>query len=426
MATGVPLKKNVSKNYSFSIEYNNKLDEDEVLAIKASKLEKALEIKRDNKDNKWINKLIWGENLNALLALCKDDTVRGKVRLVYIDPPYGTNSVFLCREQKEAYTDNLEGAQFIEFIRERLIVLRELLADDGSIYVHLDEKMIFPIKLVMDEVFGSKNYRNFITRQKCNRKNATRNKYGNISDYILFYTKSDKYVWNRAYEPWGEEDIIKQYPCIDEVTGKRYKKVPIHAPGTRNGETGGEWRGMLPPTGKHWQYLPRKLDEFDAKGEIYWSATGNPRRKIYFENSEGIPVQDIWLDTKDIINQNDKITGYPTEKHISLLDRVVKASSNVGDIVLDCFCGSGTTIVSAESYGRRWIGIDAGEYSIDTIIKRFARGSKSMGDFVNKNQQLEICTERVLKTSMEILVSNENANETTKKIKEWNEMFKAD
>ena len=188
MATGVPLKKNSGHNISFTISYENKLSEEEILTLPESRLEKVLEINKgvSEPESEWINKLIWGENLNVLLALCKNEQVKGKVKLVYIDPPYGTNSIFLCREQKEAYTDNLVGAEFIEFIRERLILLRELLAEDGSIYVHLDEKMIFPIKLIMDEVFGSKNYRNFITRQKCNRKNATRNKYGNVSDYILF------------------------------------------------------------------------------------------------------------------------------------------------------------------------------------------------------------------------------------------------
>ena len=141
--------------------------------------------------------------------------------------------------------------------------------------------MAFTMKLIMDEVFGEKNCRAFITRKKCSTKNYTKNTYGNVSDYILFYSKTSDYVWNRPYEPWQYEKMIEQYPCIDEKTGRRYKKVPIHAPGIRNGETGKEWRGKLPPKGKHWQYTPEKLDELDKAGEIYWSPKGNPRRMVY-------------------------------------------------------------------------------------------------------------------------------------------------
>jgi adenine-specific DNA-methyltransferase len=259
------------------------------------------------------------------------------VRLVYIDPPYATQSVFQSRSQTDAYSDLLVGAHYIEFLRERLILLRELLADDGSIYVHLDDKMAFHVKVIMDEVFGRGNFRNWITRKKCNPKNYTRRAYGNVADYILFYTKSDTYVWNRPFDDWTAERAEKEYTYTEEGTGRRYKKVPIHAPGVRHGETGQPWRGMTPPPGKHWQFQPRTLDEMDARGEIYWSPTGNPRRKIYLDASDGVPVQDIWLDFRDAHNQNIAITGYPTEKNPDLLARLIQASSNPGDLVLDCF-----------------------------------------------------------------------------------------
>jgi adenine-specific DNA-methyltransferase len=176
----------------------------------------------------------------------------------------------------------------------------------------------------------------------------------------------------------------KEYSCI-ELDGRRYKKVPIHAPGIRNGETGKEWKGKLPPHGKHWQYTPDKLDEMDARGEIYWSATGNPRRKLYLENSAGIPIQDVWLDVRDAHNQNAHITGYPTEKPAALLKRIIEASSNPGDLILDCYAGSGTTLVVASELGRRWIGVDRGQEAITTMLHRFANGSERMGDFVNAN-----------------------------------------
>lgn len=347
------------------------------------------------KGNPANNRLYYGDNLHVLANLLNDDSVSGKIRLIYIDPPFATKSVFQSRTQTDAYTDLLEGSHYIEFIRERLILLRELLAEDGSIYVHLDENMAFYIKVVMDEVFGKGNFRNWITRKKCNPKNYTRKTYGDISDYILFYTKSKDYVWNRAVEEWTEEKILKEYTYIEEGTGRRYKKVPVHAPGERNGETGKEWHGMMPPKGKHWQYTPKTLDEMDARGEIYWSPTGNPRRKVYLDESQGIPAQDIWLDFRDAHNQNIEITGYPTEKNPNLLKRIINASSNAGDLVLDCFSGSGTTLQSAAELQRNWIGIDNSREAIKTILSRFINGSSPMGDYV-KNGKAKTTKEKSL------------------------------
>lgn len=140
------------------------------------------------------NRLYYGDNLPILASLLYASSIRGKVRLIYIDPPFATKSVFQSRAQADAYCDLLAGAHYVEFIRERLILLRELLAEDGSIYVHLDENMAFHIKIIMDEIFGPGNFRNWITRKKCNPKNYTRKTYGNISDFIIFYTKSDNYI----------------------------------------------------------------------------------------------------------------------------------------------------------------------------------------------------------------------------------------
>ena len=195
-----------------------------------------------------------------------------------------------------------------------------------------------------------------------------------------------EYVWNRAVEKWTEEKILKEYTYIEEGTGRRYKKVPVHAPGERNGETGKEWRGMMPPKGKHWQYTPKTLDEMNARGEIYWSPTGNPRRKVYLDESQGIPAQDIWLDFRDAHNQNIEITGYPTEKNPDLLKRIINASSNAGDLVLDCFAGSGTTLQTATDLNRKWIGIDNSREAITTILGRFTHGSLPMGDYVNNGK----------------------------------------
>ena len=328
------------------------------------------------------NRLIHGDNLAVMAGLLQDSAVCGKVQLCYIDPPYSTQSVFHSRNEKAAYMDLLKGPEYLEFLRERLILIRELLADSGSVYVHLDETMAFHAKIICDEIFGTKNFRNWITRKKCNTKNYTKHQFGDISDYILFYTKTDDYVWNRPCIGWTEETMLREYSYIDS-NGRRFKKVPIHAPGERNGETGKLWKGMMPPKGKHWQYVPSKLDQLDEKGEIFWSKNGNPRRKIYFDTkTEGIPIQDIWMDFKDPHNQNIKITGYPTEKNFEMLKMIVEASSGKGDLVLDCFTGSSTTLEAAEETGRHWIGIDSSVEAIEVSTKRLLYGRERMGDYV--------------------------------------------
>lgn len=387
MATGIPKTKwngrKVNKqepSQAATLAYPDKLSEQQILATLPGIYSDVNQI--DNPSGR----LFYDDNLPVLSCLRDDSTVLGKVQLIYIDPPYATGNVFKSRRQKDAYTDTLTGAGYLEFMRHRLIFLRELLADDGSIYVHLDQNMAFHVKVLMDEIFGPKNFRNLITRKKSNPKNYTRKTYGNISDFILFYTKSDSYVWNRAYYEWTAKDAKREYPCIESNTGRQYKKVPVHAPGTRNGKTGTAWRGKMPPDGKHWQYTPEKLEAMDVRGEIYWSPTGNPRRKIYLDESKGKAVQDIWLDGKDAHNQNIKITGYPTEKNPTILHRIIESSSNPNDLVLDCFAGSGTTLEVASKLNRQWIGIDDSQLAIETILKRFMYGTDIMGDFVNPSK----------------------------------------
>ncbi len=380
-STQILLSEIFSESTDYEITYKGKVSENEIINTSCAKDYECLFGEFNE------NKLFYGENLDVLRYLLQKGGYKEKVNLIYIDPPYGTNSIFQSRNQKDSYKDDLIGSHFIEFIRRRLVLMRELLSQDGSIYVHLDTNMVSQVKIIMDEVFGAKNFRGFITRKKCSNKNATRNTYGNISDYLLFYSKTDNFIWHRATTSWSDEKILKEYPCVDEVTGRRYKKVPIHAPGVRNGETGKEWRGMLPPPGKHWQYTPAHLDEFDKKGEIYWSATGNPRRKVFLDMDKGIPVQDIWLDVQDSLNQSIKTTGYPTEKNPDLLKRIIEASSKKGDLILDCFAGSGTTLEVAETLGRKWIGVDNSLEAIDNILKRLLVGLAEMGDYVNKKEK---------------------------------------
>jgi adenine-specific DNA-methyltransferase len=378
MAVPVPWKGRqvAAADHGLRLEYAGKKSVGEILAIPPG----VYETKGACVEGQ--NRLYHADNIGVLAALAQDENIAGQVRLIYIDPPFATAAAFESRTQTHAYDDRLVGAAYVESLRERLVLLHRLLADDGSLYLHLDERMVFHMRVILDEIFGMQNYRNCLTRKKCNPKNYTRKTYGNVADYILFYTKGEAYVWNRAVEPWDDARAAKEYQCVDEH-GRKYKKVPVHAPGVRHGETGEPWRGKMPPPGKHWQYRPSTLDEMDARGEIYWSSTGNPRRKVFLDKSEGVPLQDIWLDVRDAHNQNIHVTGYPTEKNPSLLTRIIEASSNPGDLVMDCYAGSGTALAVASQLGRRWIGVDRSDEAIRTILHRFERGTEPMGDFVN-------------------------------------------
>ena len=411
MATGISQKK--TKKIPIEVSYSDKIGEKEILEFKYSEYKKIAEINGIGN-----NQFYYGDNLDGLLNLLNSGMM-GKIELIYIDPPFATESSFVNKEQKHAYSDDLAGAEYVEFLRERLIIMRELLSNTGSIYLHLDNKMAFTMKLIMDEVFGEDNCRAFITRKKCSTKNYTKNTYGNISDYIMFYSKNSNYTWNRPYSPWKLENMIEQYPCIDEKTGRRYKKVPIHAPGIRKGETGKEWHGMMPPKGKHWQYTPEKLDEMDRLGEIYWSPTGNPRRKVFCDSKKGVPIQDIWLDYRDSINQATKTTGYPTEKNYEMMKMIIGASSNEDDIILDCFAGSGTTLGAAFELKRKWIGMDNSVESLKAILKRFITGVELYGDYItiNTHQQLSLDIDEKCPFELYINEKDSNYNEIIKQIK---------
>lgn len=326
------------------------------------------------------NAFLLADNFYGLKTLTK--SYKSSVSLIYIDPPYGTGKDFHSRNLKHAYKDVFGKASWTEFMRRRLILMHELLSDNGSIYVHIGHQMLFHLKLIMDEVFGENNFRNMIVRKKCSSKNYTKNQYPNLNDYILFYSKTDNYIWNQPSVPATEEWVDKEYTKKDDKG--RYKLVPIHAPGKRNGETGKEWKGMLPPNGKHWQLTPEKLDQLDEKGEIYWSKSGNPRRKVYLPPNKQRPLTDYWDQYRDAHHQSIKITGYPTEKNLDMLKMIINASSNPGDLVLDPFNGSGTTVQAANELKRRWIGIDQSFTAAEATLKRLRHGVERMGDFVER------------------------------------------
>jgi adenine-specific DNA-methyltransferase len=319
------------------------------------------------------NILIKGENLFVLQKLKKD--YAGKIDIIYIDPPFSTNNVFTIgnsrissisksNDDEIAYYDTFKRPDLIKFIRERLIVARELLTDVGSIYLHTDYKIGHYVKVMMDEIFGIDNFRNDITRIKCNPKNFYRKAYGNIKDMILFYSKTKNTIWNDPKLPFCNKDKIKLFKKIDKM-GRAYTTVPLHAPGeTKNGATSTTFRGLFPPKGRHWRCSPHDLERLDLEGKIEWSSNGNPRKIVYADERDGKKMQDIW-EFKDYQHP-----AYPTEKSLNLLKTIILASSNESSKVLDFFCGSGTTLVAAQELNRTWIGIDQSEQAIKVAKKK--------------------------------------------------------
>lgn len=312
-----------------------------------------------------------GDNLKGLELL----TRRGLCTdLVYIDPPFATGNDFLISEGRAntisasgtiAYSDRRQGAAYLKPLRRQLRAIQRVMSPTGSIYVHIGLSVEHRVRLLLDEVFGAENFRNSITRIKCNPKNFNRNAYGNIKDTILFYSVSPKKLtWHPQREPLSEDDIARLYPQTD-VFGRRYTTTPLHAPGvTRDGETGKPWRGIEPPAGRHWRYRPEKLEQLDAQGLVAWSSTGNPRLKKFAEDSRGKLPQDVW-EYKDPQNPL-----YPTQKNADMLRRIILTSSNPGDVVLDCFAGSGETLVQAHGLGRRFMGMDVSAAAQGVIRKR--------------------------------------------------------
>lgn len=308
-----------------------------------------------------------------------------KVDLIYTDPPYGTNKEFIDRDLKHSYSDRRNPGEQYDYLKERIVLMRDLLNDDGSIYLHIGSELIGECKIILDEVFGKSNLRSVITRKKCSSKNSTKNSYPDLNDYILFYSKTKNYKFFQQGTTPSAEWINKEYTKQDSKG--RYKLVPIHAPGIRYGETGKKWRGKLPPKGKHWQLTPNKLEKLDKEGEIHWSKNNNPRRKVRLTKDKIIPFTNYWSNFRDPHHQSIKISGYPTEKNLDMLKLIVKSSSEEGDTLLDPFCGSGTFLEASSSLSRNFIGFDNSPVAAEHTFKRLRFGSSRMGDHVNKTKQ---------------------------------------
>ncbi|MBI2900955.1 MAG: site-specific DNA-methyltransferase [Planctomycetes bacterium] len=346
------------------------------------------------------NRLIWtNDNLVALQTLLderdaktKDYRYRGKVDLVYIDPPFMVNADFRADNAIDIELDEKAGVQarkepslveilaykdtwrqgldsFLSMLRARLLILKQLLTPTGSIYVHLDWHASHYVKVLMDDVFGYEIFQNEIVWKRTTSRADTVG-YNHVHDVILVYGGGASPFVQQVKTPYDPTYIRQHYGLVDK--GGRYQPISLTPPGVRGGATGDAWRGINPTTkGLHWKYPPAELDRLDKQGRIYWPERGDmPRLKLYLSEMEGVPLQSIWMDIPPVNAQAVERLGYPTQKPVALVERIITASCPPGGLVLDCFLGSGTTAEAAERLGRRWIGIDNGKYAIHLTRKR--------------------------------------------------------
>lgn len=331
------------------------------------------EVRVFNDDNPWPdgwrNMLIFGDNLMALKTLYEDVKeggpntfgLRNKIKLIYIDPPFATKQDFM-KDKEKAYSDKIKGAQFIEFLRKRLIFLREILAEDGSIYVHLDQKKGHYIKCITDEIFQENNFLCQITwkRMQSGRK-AKANKWHSVDDYILMYNKGERQIYNPQYLGYSQK-YTSRFTEEDEFGVYFWDNIG--------------------------SFSEKRLKYLESLGRVRYSNTGaKPRIKNYLHEGKGVIIDNIWTDISPVNSQADEDTNYPTQKPEELLGRLIMASSNEGDVILDCFAGSGSTLSTAEKLQRKWIGIDCGKLSMYTIQTRMLELSTQVGNLKTEERK---------------------------------------
>jgi DNA modification methylase len=370
-----------------------------------------------------MNKLFYGDNLDIL----RDHVADASVDLVYLDPPFNSNATYnvlfraptgeQSRAQIEAFDDtwhwnepaedaywqvlkgpNSDAARMLEAMRGflgendmmaylammavRLIELHRVLKPTGALYLHCDPTASHYLRILLDAVFGARAFRSEVIWKRASAHSSSK-RYSPVHDTIFFYTKSERFHWNPAFQPIPQETIDAWYNNIESETGRRFNRADLTAAGRRKGPSGLPWRGIDPtPKGRHWAipgYLgldaltaQEALDMLDRQGRLHWPKRvgGMPMFKRYLDESPGIPALDVVTDISPLNNVAKERLGYPTQKPVALLERIIAASSNEGDLVLDPFCGCGTTIHAAEKLNRRWIGIDITHLAISLIERR--------------------------------------------------------
>lgn len=369
----------------YELIYADKEREEDILAdTMAVPLQKIKTFRNGKNGNGWTNMLIFGDNhqvLKTLLQMKQEGKLKNAdgtpgVRLVYIDPPFATRQEFRGSQDQKAYQDKIAGARFLEFLRKRLVFLRELLSEDGSIYVHLDQKRGHYVKVMMDEIYGEPKFQNEIVWKKTTAPKEQASTFAYIHDSIFLYSKNSNPLFVPQYVPFREDYISTTYKYVEEKTGRKYGSFDLTQQGEGPPRRFGD-KVLNPPPGKHWIWSQEKIDEAMKQGLIIFTNKGTPRVKKYLDEREGEPVKDIWIDILAIQAGSKEDTGYPTQKPEALLDRIIKASSNPSDLILDCFAGSGTTLAVAEKLGRRWIGVDCGKLAIYTMQKRLLNIAES-------------------------------------------------
>jgi DNA modification methylase len=377
--------------------------------------------------SEWKNQLYYGDNLDVLRRYLLDESVD----LVYLDPPFnsrqdynvlfaekdGSQSSSQIRafedtwewniEAERAYQETVEqggrvaqamvafrtflgGSDMLAYLAmmaPRLIELKRVLKETGSIYLHCDPTASHYLKILMDGVFGPQFYGSEIIWKRSSAHSDTkqgRKLHGHIHDVILFFTKGDEWKWNPIYTKYDSSYVEDFYRHTEEGTGRRYRLGDLTAarPG---GDTEYEWKGVKPYKGRFWAYSKANMAKFEREGRLVYSKRGMPSYKRYLDEMPGVPLQDLWTDIPPIGPGAQERLGYPTQKPEALLERIVAASSNQGDLVLDPFCGCGTTVQVAQRLGRRWIGIDITHLAIGLIRRRL---SDTFGEDVRKSYQV--------------------------------------
>lgn len=351
----------------------------------------------------WMNRIYWGDNLQVMSHLLKE--FRGKVDLVYIDPPFdskvdygkkinvsgGVAKNHSSAFEEKQYTDIWSNDEYLQFMYERFLLIRELLSDIGSIYVHCDYHKSHHVRCILDEVFGGigseKKHAGFQNEIIWKRTSAHSDSstFGQVHDVIFYYTKTESYIWNNPktdYEDW----YVERYYRYRDENGRVFKSGDLSAAGLSGGGYEYDWKGIR----RIWRCPQRTMERLDQEGRLFYTENGIPRLKQYLDEMEGLPLQTIWDDVQPIVSWSLDIQNYPTQKPISLIERILKASSKPGDLVFDCFMGSGTTQAVAMKLGRKFIGADINLGAVQTTTKRLL---KIADELKSKPQTLDLKSE---------------------------------
>jgi len=313
-----------------------------------------------------------GDNLEQLRKLPE-----ACVDLIYIDPPFNSNRNYevFWGETKEtrAFEDRHESTKaYIEYMRSRCVELARVLKKTGSFYYHCDWHASHYVKVMLDQIFGENGFQNEIVWKRSSAHSDSK-RYGANHDTVFFYTNGKQWTWNEQYTPYSPEYVEQNYRYKDE-NGRMFRVSDMTAnkPG---GDVSYEWttpdgRKVLPYKGRYWAYSKEKMKQMEEAGLIYYRTTGMPMLKHYLDEMPGVPLQTFWDDIKPVISGSEERLGYPTQKPLALLERILAASSNENDIVLDAFCGCGTALVAAQKLKRQWIGIDVSPTACRVMAKR--------------------------------------------------------